>query len=83
MLGINRRTVHRYLCKGEEDPRYGPRPLRPSKSDAYKGYLLERMQTYPELSATRLLTELRTLDYAGGYTILKDYLRSHQPSSEP
>ena len=44
-LGINRWTAHRYLCKGNEEPRYDPRPPRPSKSGSYKGYLLGRMQT--------------------------------------
>ncbi|MDP6496212.1 MAG: helix-turn-helix domain-containing protein [Dehalococcoidia bacterium] len=77
-LGINRRTVHRYSCNGKEDPRYGPRPPRLSKLDSYKGYLLGRIQTYPELSARRLLAEIRSLGYQGGYTILKDYLRSRR-----
>lgn len=80
-LGINRRTVHRYLCNGKEEPQYGPRPPRASKLDSYKGYLLGRIQTYPELSAQRLLTEIRILGYQGGYSILKDYLRAHRPKA--
>ncbi len=78
-LGINRRTVHRYLGQGEEEPKYGPRPRRPSKLDPYKEYLLGRMKAYPELSAQRLLNEIQGLGYGGGYTILKDYLRAHRP----
>ena len=78
-LGINRRTVHRYLSNGKDEPDYGPRPPRPSKLDHYKVYLLGRIETYPELSASRLLAEVRDLGYRGGYTILKDYLRSHRP----
>lgn len=78
-LGINRRTVHRHLSNGNEEPGYGPRPPRPSKLDHYKGYLMGRIETYPELSASRLLAEVRDLGYRGGYTILKDYLRVHRP----
>ena len=52
-----------------------------SKLDSYKGYLLGRIQTYPELSARRLLAEIRSLGYQGGYTILKDYLRSRRPKA--
>ena len=78
-LGINRRTVHRYLSNGKEEPEYGPRPPRPSKLDHYKVYLSGRIETYPELSASRLLAEVQDLGYEGGYTILKDYLRSHRP----
>jgi transposase len=78
-LGINRRTVHRHLSDGKEEPEYGPRPPRPSKLDHYKGYLMGRIETYPELSAQRLLSEIRSLGYQGGYTTLKDYLRVKRP----
>ena len=78
-LGINRRTVHRHLSNGKEEPEYGPRSPRPSKLDHYKVYLSGRIETYPELSASRLLAEVQDLGYEGGYTILKDYLRSHRP----
>ena len=50
-LGINRRTVHRNLSNGKDEPGYGPRPKRPSKLDHYKVYLLGRIETFPELSA--------------------------------
>ncbi len=79
-LGINRRTVYRYLTDGKEQPLYGPRPMRSSKLDHYKGYLLGRIEDYPELSATRLLAEIKGLGYRGGYTILKDYLKVSRPS---
>ena len=43
-LGINRRTVHRNLSNGKDEPGYGPRPKRPSKLDHYKVYLLGRIE---------------------------------------
>ena len=78
-LGINRRTVHRNLSNGKDEPGYGPRPKKPSKLDHYKVYLLGRIETFPELYANRLLTEVRDLGYEGGFTILKDYPRVKRP----
>jgi len=82
-LGLSRRTVHRYVTSGKAEPSYGPRPPRPSHLDPYKDYLRGRLLTYPELSATRLLQELRELGYGGGYTILKDHLRTIRPKLPP
>ena len=76
-LGINRRTVHRYLSSGKEEPDYGPRPPRPSKLDHYKVYLSGRIETYPELSASRLLAEVRNLGYEGGYDQRQLLLPAH------
>ena len=58
-LGINRRTVHRNLSNGKDEPGYRPRPKSPSKLDHYKVYLMGRIETYPELSAQRLFSEVR------------------------
>jgi len=78
-LGISRRTVHRYVTNGKAEPQYGPRQSIVSKLDPYQKYLRGRVLAYPELSGARLLQELRRLGYTGGYTILKDYLRTLQP----
>jgi len=78
-LGVSRRTVQRYAARGEGEPRYGPRPLQPSKLDPYKTFLKGRLAAYPELSGVRLFGEIRALGYGGGYTALKDYLRRLRP----
>lgn len=79
-LGMDRRTVHRYLASGDLEPKYGPRPPRPSKLDPFKAYLRRRRRDYPELSAVRLLAEVRVLGYTGGPTILEDFLRAERPA---
>jgi transposase len=78
-LGISRRTVHRDVASGEDEPRDGPRPARPSKLDPCKADLAERLAAYCERSATRLLLELRERGYTGGYSLLKDHLRACRP----
>ena len=82
-LGISRRTVHRYLKAGDQEPSYRPRSKRPSKVDPFDTYLRGRLEDYPELSWVRLLAEIRALGYQGGYTVLKDRLRSLSGPSLP
>jgi transposase len=82
-LGISRRTVQRYITSGRTEPQYGPREPRASKLDPYHKYLRGRLLAYPELSGARLLQELRELGYTGGYTILKEHLRTLRPKLPP
>lgn len=78
-LGVTRRTVQRYAKNGKPGAQYGPRPRRPGKLDPYAAYLRGRLADYPELSAVRLLAELRPLGFTGGYTAVKDFVRQHRP----
>jgi transposase len=41
--GISRNTVRRYL-RDEEAVRYKPRPVRPTKLDPFKDYVIERLR---------------------------------------
>ena len=75
MTGFNRRTVRKYLSGSTEPvPTYGPRPTRPTKLDAFKSYLDQRLES-GVWNATVLLREIKEQGYTGGYNILKDYLR--------
>ena len=81
-LGISRDTVHRWIRDGDLDRdldaaavRYGPRPPVPTKLDAYKAIIEARLAAYPELSAVRLLAEIRAAGYTGGYSQLKALVR--------
>ncbi len=47
-----------------------------SKLAPYKGYLKERVQKFLDLSARRLLREIREQGYCGGYSTLARYVRS-------
>ncbi len=78
-LGVNRRTIHRYLKSGKSGPGYKPRPTKPSLLDPFKHYICSRLKDYPELSAQRLLTEVTERGYQGKYTILKDYIQTQRP----
>lgn len=78
-VGVDRKTVRKYLERGLEAPVYGPRTSRPSKIDPFEEYLRQRVGAFPELSAKRLLREIRDLGYLGGYSILTDFLRKVRP----
>jgi len=80
LTGCDRKTVRKYLAGPEAVPVYGPRPPRPSKLDAFKTYIEERMKA-GVWNARVLLRELRQRGYAGGYTILTDWLRPRRESA--
>ena len=74
-LGCSRNTVRRYL-REETARRYGPRQPRATKLDAFKPYLLERIeQASPKwIPATVLLREIAERGYEGGISQLKAWL---------
>lgn len=83
-LEISRQTIYRWINSGEldrdvEEVRYGPRPAVPTKLDPFKPIVLERLNEFPELTAVRLLQEIRAAGYPGGYTQLKEYVRKVRP----
>ena len=78
-VGLDRKTVHKYIERGLEPPSYGPRPPRMGKLAAFARYLRERLAAFPQLTGRRLHRELRELGYTGGYTILTDFLREIRP----
>jgi transposase len=82
-VGIDRKTVRKYIERGLEPPVYQPRPPRPTKLAPFERYLLERVTAYPELTASRLLREIREQGYGGGYTRVKDVLREIRPAAPP
>lgn len=77
-LGINRRTVRKAL-REDRVPEQN-RVLRASPIDSFKPYVEERLKQY-DLSAIRLLHEIRQKGYEGGYTTVKKFvaeIREHQ-----
>lgn len=84
-LGIDRRTIYRWIQSGQlerdltEPPRYRRRPQRPRKLDPFRDYIRERLSDFPELTATRLLREIRASGYTGGITQLKEFAREVRP----
>ena len=85
-LGVHRDTIHRWIREGELDRdlddeavRYGPRRAVPTKLDAYKAIIETRLAAYPQLSAVRLLAEIRAAGFQGSYTQLKEFVRRVRP----
>src|SRR6185503_7899580 len=86
-LGVHRDTIHRWIREGELDRdldtapvRYGPRRPVPIKLDAYKAIIETRLDAYPQLSAVRLLAEIRAAGFVGSYTQLKAFVRRVRPA---
>jgi len=75
-VGLDRKTVHKYIERGLESPTYGPRPPRAIKIAPFTRYLRERLAAFPQLTGRRLHRELREL----GYSILTDLLRDIRPT---
>jgi transposase len=89
-LGVHRDTIHRWIRDGDldrdldrEPVRYGPRAAGATKLDPYKAIIEMRLAAYPELSAVRLLEEIRAAGYGGGYSQLKAFVRQVRPGVAP
>lgn len=79
-LSLDPRTVHAWLQSARFRPRQGTR--RPSKLDPYKRTIQQLVETHP-YTAVQIYQRLREAGYAGGLTILKDYLGTIRPRQRP
>lgn len=67
--GVSRQSIYNIL-KAAAKP---AKPRRPSKLDPFKPYIERRLEEF-DLPATVLLREIREQGYAGGITILKEFV---------
>ena len=81
--GLDRKTIRKYIARGMEAPVYGPRQPRARMIAPYEAFVRERLAAFPELSIPRLLREIRPLGYAGGRTMLGDFVREVRPAAAP
>lgn len=87
--GVSRGLIYHLLRTGQLDRDLAaPRPARarprvPHKLDDYCAIIDARLETYPALSAVRLLAECRAAGYTGGYSQLREYVRSVRPRVMP
>lgn len=79
-VGMDRKTVRKYIAQGLEVPTYGPRQPRDRLLDPWLDYLKARLDAYPGLSAQRLLREISERGYAGGYSTVRDTVRAMRPA---
>jgi len=79
-LHLDPKTVERWI----EQPTYQQRQAtrRASKLDSFRGQIAALLERHP-YSAQQLLQQLRQQGYAGGYTILKDFVRQVRPVRKP
>src|SRR3954465_5768392 len=80
-LGIDRKTVAKYIARGLEPPAYGPRPPRSRATDPFVPYLRERLSAYPGLTAVRLWRELRERGKTQAYTAVKRAVAIIRPAA--
>jgi Mu transposase-like protein len=78
--GHDRNTVRRALRR-DGPPRY-ERPSRASKLDPFKDEITRLLQADPRIPGKRIRELIEDLGYAGGKTILDDYLREVRPLFE-
>ena len=79
-LDLDRKTVRKYISRGVEPPVYGPRAPRPQKIDPYVEFLRDRLQAFPQLTASRLHREIQPLGFSGGYSTVKEAVRGLRPA---
>ncbi|HEX8814280.1 MAG TPA: IS21 family transposase [Terriglobales bacterium] len=77
-LAVDRKTVAKIIAEHEEARRGSPAEKRkPRKSllDPFQDNLVQLIERYPEITAVRMLEELRRIGFTGAYTIVRDRLR--------
>ncbi|MBI4814832.1 MAG: IS21 family transposase [Deltaproteobacteria bacterium] len=90
-LGISRNTVGKIIREHHKSraaphdafpkkPKHAPRP---TKLDAHKRHVTELLEKYPEITAQRVFEELTAKGFEGGYTIVKEHVRTLRPSPPP
>jgi transposase len=79
-LHLDERTVARWLAA--EKFRRRQAPPRPSKLDPFKPQIVRWLARHP-YTAAQIFLHLRDSGYAGGITIVKDYVRQVRPRRAP
>ena len=72
-LGLDRKTVRKALR--DDSFLDKPKRKRPSMLDPYRDEIERLLEEYPDLSAVRILEEIRKKGFKGRITILRDYVR--------
>lgn len=81
-LSVHRRTV-RDALKHVDGPPKVMIGRRGSIIDSHRGWLLAKLEQYPELKATRLFDMLKERGYEGGYSLVKQTVAGLRPRLKP
>jgi transposase len=79
-LGLDERTAGKWINRKTYQRRASAQ--RASKLDPYKSTIVRLLATHP-FTAQQLWQRLRDSGYTGGYSILKDYVRTVRPPRHP
>jgi transposase len=77
-MRIGRRTIAKYLDAPAAKPAHRDRA---SKLDPFKPAIADLLQQDPDANAPVIAQRLKPLGYDGGFTIIKDYLRTLRKNS--
>ncbi len=69
-LGVHHSVISRAVRESDR----ARRVRAPSVLEPYKAYIVERLEKYPHLTATRLLLELRERGYRHGIAVVKRFI---------
>src|SRR5437588_137135 len=79
-LSLHPLTVKKWMAQSSFQPRKSAK--RSSKLDSFKGQIIALLERYP-YSAQQILQQLQQQGYAGGYSILKEFVRLVRPPRKP
>lgn len=82
-LGLHRQTVAAVIRRRAIAETSSQIILKPSMLQPFYDQIEQLLKKDPARSAVNILQSLRLAGYTGGVSILKDYLRTCRPSSEP
>jgi transposase len=77
-LGVHGDVVERVI--GPLGPRPANTEARPSLLDPYRGFVLETLQRYPRLVATRIYDMVVERGYTGSLRTLRRFVLAHRPA---
>ena len=81
LLDLDERTVAHWV--GQKTYQAPKRGKRASKLDPFKGTIVRLLESYPGYTAQQVLQRLRSEGYDGGYSILKEFVRTVRPVAHP
>ena len=79
-LKLDPKTVAKWAARTTYQQRQGCR--RPSKLDSFKGQIIGLLERHA-YSAQQVFQQIKTQGYAGGYSILKEFVRRVRPVRKP
>jgi transposase len=90
-LGVGRNTVRKRLTehaahRSSPHRAVAPKPVRaprPSKLDPYRENVEKLLERFPDITAQRVLEQLRDQGFTGGYTAVKKLVRRLRPKPKP